>query len=627
MTLTDAQRLLDDAWTLRDINRQQATKLLDSANQFLLAQEHPSNQAAESAQLQVILGFFLFRDARFEAAIQCLQHALTVLDRTGDHLWLARAHGTLGIAFVFAGINQGAVASIQKQVSLSKQLKDTAQLGMAYQSLSWIYMQRESYQDAAIYLQESIDIHKSLGVHFQVALSLANLASCYIHLDQANLAQEALDESLSLCEAHGFDLVGNTAIQNNGFLEDRQGILTGSFGYYDQSLGVVEAMDDNYSVVRALIKSGQLYTDSQGRDKAINCLTKALTLAQELKARELIYTIHAQFANTYEAFGEYQLALEHHRLFHRARESVFIEQSELRVQTLQVRHETEQAQREATWLHAQNSVLEQRVLERTQALEETARQLQQAHEESEALSRLKSQIIANTSHEFRTPLTTIHSSVELLIQHFDKLGEQKRYEIGQRIRSAIHYLTDLLHDVELVDTTHNQGPKPTMRALPFATLWGELSSQISAETSSPNNLVFHFEESATDIVHTDTTLLKQMMIGLVSNALKYSSPDDPVTVQAWLEGNTMRIAVRDLGIGIPKEEQPLIWELLYRGSNVETRRGLGLGLYIVRQLTHALGGSIYVASAGCEQGTSFTVQLPKAIPESVHDRLQKQQSA
>ena len=166
-----------------------------------------------------------------------------------------------------------------------------------------------------------------------------------------------------------------------------------------------------------------------------------------------------------------------------------------------------------------------------------------------------------------------------------------------------------------------------MRGMQFATLWRELSSQISAETSSPNNLVFHFEEETTDIVYTDTTLLKQMMIGLVSNALKYSSPDDPVTVQAWLEGNTMRIAVRDLGIGIPKEEQPLIWELLYRGSNVETRRGLGLGLYIVRQLTYTLGGTIYVMSEGCEQGTSFTVQLPKAIPESVHARTLEQQRA
>jgi signal transduction histidine kinase len=120
------------------------------------------------------------------------------------------------------------------------------------------------------------------------------------------------------------------------------------------------------------------------------------------------------------------------------------------------------------------------------------------------------------------------------------------------------------------------------------------------------------------LVRLDRVRMEQVITNLVENGLKYSPRGGQVCVRVWCEERTVRLAVSDEGIGIPIEDQPLVFERFHRARNVDDRRfaGMGLGLYIVRGIVEQHGGRIWVVSAtGC--GSTFHIALPAAASGSL----------
>jgi signal transduction histidine kinase len=116
----------------------------------------------------------------------------------------------------------------------------------------------------------------------------------------------------------------------------------------------------------------------------------------------------------------------------------------------------------------------------------------------------------------------------------------------------------------------------------------------------------------------DVPRFEQVITNLVENALKYSPHYAPVSVSVWAENDTARLSVRDEGIGIPTEDQPLVFERFHRGRNVDDRRfaGMGLGLYITRGIVQQHGGKIWLESTP-GMGSTFQVAVPGGSPNVV----------
>jgi signal transduction histidine kinase len=112
------------------------------------------------------------------------------------------------------------------------------------------------------------------------------------------------------------------------------------------------------------------------------------------------------------------------------------------------------------------------------------------------------------------------------------------------------------------------------------------------------------------VVRADRNRLRQVLVNLFDNAIKYSAPGGRVEISAEPRADEWVITVRDTGTGIPDEEIPRIWERLYRGDKSRSQRGLGLGLSLVRAIINAHGGSIEVQST-VGKGSSFVIHLPK----------------
>jgi len=226
------------------------------------------------------------------------------------------------------------------------------------------------------------------------------------------------------------------------------------------------------------------------------------------------------------------------------------------------------------------------------------------------LSRLKSDFVANVSHELKTPLALIRLFAETL-----ELGrvptEEKKKQYHGIINKESRRLTQLINNI--LDFSRIEAGRKEYR-LRRADVGAVVRDVLDAYRFPIEHLGFTLDvDVAEDLpeMDVDPEALSQALINLLNNAIKYSPDEKSLRVWARREGDRVRITVKDRGIGIPKAEQKRIFEKFYRveSSLVHTTKGSGLGLALVQHITEAHGGHVEVASAPGE-GSAFTLSLP-----------------
>ncbi|MDX2231593.1 MAG: PAS domain S-box protein [Leptolyngbyaceae cyanobacterium bins.349] len=235
----------------------------------------------------------------------------------------------------------------------------------------------------------------------------------------------------------------------------------------------------------------------------------------------------------------------------------------------------------------------------------------QALEREKELGELKTRFITNTSHEFRTPLTTILGSAELLDANRQKLTPEKMIKHCDRIKLAVKHMTRLLDDVLIIS-------KAEAGKLPFAPEDFNLTAFCSnlvedLQAGIINQTTIHFSSPTQPIIGKfDQKLLRQVLENLISNAVKYSPPGSTVLFELSTTPDTITFRVQDSGIGIPQADIPHLFEPFQRASNVGTISGTGLGLSIVSKAVELHRGRITIESHE-GQGSLFTVTIPRSV--------------
>ena len=225
------------------------------------------------------------------------------------------------------------------------------------------------------------------------------------------------------------------------------------------------------------------------------------------------------------------------------------------------------------------------------------------------LNELKSRIITNVSHEFRSPLTIIRTSSELLSEHRDRLSQEKQTKHRQQVYSQIAYLDDMIKGVLFINDTNVQGLEPDWYQYSFAEINQHLTEAWTATCSKQAELkLATFGDQDTEIA-TDVAFLIAIGNYLLSNAIRFNNRTPQIHIALHLEGEQLQIAFRDNGIGIPAGEEEKIFTLFFRGSNIEQQRGMGLGLYSARKISEALSGELVLA-ASSPAGSSFVLTFP-----------------
>jgi PAS domain S-box-containing protein len=243
----------------------------------------------------------------------------------------------------------------------------------------------------------------------------------------------------------------------------------------------------------------------------------------------------------------------------------------------------------------------------------TEAELLRSLEKERELNELKSRIVSVVSHEYRTPLTTILSSAELLKHYGHTWSEDKKHQHLNRIQISVHHLTQLVSDVLILDKAEAGKLEFNPVPLNVVAFCHELVEELQMTTGDERILskapVRFLTQGETCQVCLDEKLLRQMLTNLLSNAIKYSRPGGTVHFALIFQPNEVIFRIQDEGIGISREDQQHLFESFYRASNVGTIPGTGLGLVIVKKCVDLHGGQIAVESE-VGIGTTFTVTLP-----------------
>ncbi len=235
-------------------------------------------------------------------------------------------------------------------------------------------------------------------------------------------------------------------------------------------------------------------------------------------------------------------------------------------------------------------------------------QVREALDKEKHLNELKSRFVSMASHEFRTPLSTVLSSLSL-IEKYDKAGiEDKKGKHYKRIRSSVRHLTNILNDflsLEKVETGKvNVNPSDFSLRQMITDLMDQ--QQEIAKPGQKLKLVY----SGYDEICTDMHMLHIIINNLLSNAVKYSEANTEVTVTVTNEADALSLAVADQGIGIPESEQANMFSRFFRAKNALNIEGTGLGLNIIKRYLQMLRGTIYYTSE-TNVGTTFYVRIPQ----------------
>jgi PAS domain S-box-containing protein len=254
-----------------------------------------------------------------------------------------------------------------------------------------------------------------------------------------------------------------------------------------------------------------------------------------------------------------------------------------------------------------NEGLESKVQARTAELEQAKNELGVALEKERELGELKSRFVSMASHEFRTPLTSVLSSAGLAAQYAERMDFPNVKKHTDRIKNAVNGLNSIL--TEFLSLGRLEDGKVTVKAER-----SNIEHCVQEVFESLKNLfktgqTFEHKHEGNNEVILDCNLAKNILINLISNAIKYSPEGEPILVETSIQGDTVRISVTDQGMGIPDVEQKHLFDRFFRASNAaNTTQGTGLGLYIVQRYAEMMGGSVGFKSK-VEEGSTFWVEF------------------
>lgn len=267
-----------------------------------------------------------------------------------------------------------------------------------------------------------------------------------------------------------------------------------------------------------------------------------------------------------------------------------------------------------------NKKLEENVNQRTYELQSMIERLNDEIKEREvaektahkerSMNQLKSKFIATVSHEFRTPLTIIRTSADLLSTYSQRLSEDDKSKYLQRVVQTTDYLNLVLQNILYLQDQDNQLLGSSSFEANLKEILDELL--IIFKYNSKVKGQFEFEISDNNItIFQSSGIIKTIFSNIIHNSVIYNKDNNIIKIKINHDKEFIYFEVEDQGIGIPEEDQETIFDLFTRGSNVGNIPGVGLGLPVVTHCLNITGGDVNIEST-LGEGTNVKVRLPKA---------------
>ena len=234
--------------------------------------------------------------------------------------------------------------------------------------------------------------------------------------------------------------------------------------------------------------------------------------------------------------------------------------------------------------------------------------LEQALQIEKELGEAKSHFVATASHQFRTPLSIIQANAELMFLLMNKV-DSKQAEIYavyiDRIKKEISHMTGIMEEVLILEKIATGNLKLNKSKVYIDEILLDIKENLVIQDDRIIQITIKGKKQH---AHIDIKLIHESVINLVTNALKYSSEENPM-IEINYQKEQFEVRVSDTGVGIPKDEIPKLFESFFRASNVNNVQGTGLGLKISREYVELHGGTLAIESEE-NKGTTAIINLP-----------------
>jgi PAS domain S-box-containing protein len=246
--------------------------------------------------------------------------------------------------------------------------------------------------------------------------------------------------------------------------------------------------------------------------------------------------------------------------------------------------------------------------EAIQELEKTKRNLNSALEKEKDLNELKSRFVSMASHEFRTPLTTMLSSLSLVTKYgeLNDIVNQSKH-VG-KIKASINNLTDILNDFLSISRLEEGKLEFMPESIDLKQYVEEIVAEMQLMAGKNQGLIC--QHIGHQVAKIDKKMLKHIFFNLISNAIKFSPEGGDILVKVSVEDKMIQIEVLDQGIGISDEDQKHLFERFFRGHNATHIQGTELGLNLVARYAELMNANLKIESKE-NQGAKFTIIIPQ----------------
>lgn len=265
--------------------------------------------------------------------------------------------------------------------------------------------------------------------------------------------------------------------------------------------------------------------------------------------------------------------------------------------------------------------LEEEVEKRTLWLKGTVNELLKAKEEvslslekEKELGQLKSRFVSMASHEFRTPLSAIQLSAVLVDKYAQPFNNSQFARHVKKIKNAVGNLTTILNDFLSLEKLEAGKVEPAFAEFDLVKLAEEITEELQMVAKDDQD-IFYRHNGTNNMVVLDANLLKNCIINLITNSIKYSGENTSIEFNTMISEKECRITVKDNGIGIPEADQKYLFEAFFRAHNTGNIPGTGLGLNIVNRYVRLMNGHIEFES-NVNEGTIFTLIFSNYEQES-----------
>jgi len=250
-----------------------------------------------------------------------------------------------------------------------------------------------------------------------------------------------------------------------------------------------------------------------------------------------------------------------------------------------------------------------------ESLKVTKQEVSTSLEKEKELNQMKSRFLSMASHEFRTPLSSVQLSAVLIEKYAAGFDNPQIFKHVNKIKNAVSNLTTILEDFLSLERLESDRIKPSYKLFNIFDLGEEVVEEMQMIAKEDQSIIYKHTGGEV-MVYLDLNLIRNSIINLMSNAIKYSGEHTIIEFDTEVVDSLCKITVKDNGIGIPEEDQKMILEPFFRAHNTGTIPGTGLGLNIVVRYTELMGGTLQFESK-VNKGTSFTLCFKKSEIEGL----------